>query len=294
MLAAKLILRRRMEVFLFILLIYSGQSFSQEIRVETYLSKSTYAHPELNIIAFNDDGKAKEITIDFGTAAYLENKNSCAFQKFEKNQLRGVVTFWGDDNYSTYENLSTHAVLPPHGFVHRYYPLGLRPYKYPCFIQYKVLDENGAVLKSAAVLVNDEIDYSVSPKKITMKDLDISFIVERNLRESGVLATLKVKNKTPFYVSIRTLEKRLINCDTGFDYGHPIRQGMDGSVINIQPNSDGVALTSLNSSDSSSKSSNCFLQLTIANYGDPEGEEIGKISIPLAVTGEYGANFFSD
>jgi len=267
----------------FALCLCSSKTFSHEVSAETFLSAETSDFPEVNLLVFNNSNKEQSVTIAIQPEPIPPNTDCQEVPDIDwKNHSinRPTVANAFDDSF-------THALIPPSGWIHRAYRAGAHVNQYPCAIRYNIqYKEKGGNFESitGAVNLTKAIPPSYPFSGGKTGDFTISYSVEEDIDKSTTLARILIKNTSRHELSLYLSRRQLKNCNTGFDYRYPYKQGMDGQ-IQIEKNSYGIAVIPVIFNESTRQ---CSLELDISSLErGSRGEVLKTLSIPFNKASTY-------
>ena len=264
-------MRRPIRTLLFTLALLSNaeSAAANDLSVRMFVSNSTHVAPELNAVVFNSGNRSEAVVVDFGISQNTSSNDACLFRGRTKKAQRELDLRAFGATFGAYESIRSTAIVPPHGFVHRYYPYGVEAYTFPCSVTYGVFRADGSKLRTGEIEVDPKVDYATNAKRASASDISFSHIVEKDSKHGEqLLATLMVKNTTEKYFSLRVVSKRLVNCEAGFDFEHSVRQGVDGSLVTIEPHGVGFILTSILLDVDPKPNKRCRLRVAVSNVDD--------------------------
>lgn len=242
------------------------------LTVEQFESRVTSDYPEVNVIVRNLTESPLKTSIFF-SIDHLSAVDGFAFMRSE------IANYYLD--------YRTAAVVPVSGWAHRVFRAGPHIASYPATVRYTIAyGDKFENQITGEVTLNDQLQpYMPLSVELAEQDLKLEQNIEAMERVDAKLVRILITNLSEQHGQLYVSRKDLRGCKDTFDYRVPVKQGLDGGIVDLPPQGKGVVIIPITGSESAPE---CRLDLGFSSrVAEGRGREITSISIPLVVTGEY-------
>ncbi len=265
-----------------------AEAAAAPLRHIVFPSNGTLLGPEANVVVYNDSDRPLAVSVYFGIRGIdpaAVSPHSCFFRKNEAQLKDTAIDDWdppgGIRPYRGFEHASTVAQIPPKSFAHRYYPVGFYVSD-PCEMTMTIRNESTGEKITSKLMLHKRIkpNYSIPT------DVTVTSSVESVPGSGVLLATILLKNNATEPGFVRLVRKRLVGCQGDIGDGL-VRQGMEGSLVQIGPRAYRAIKTGIHMS-AGHIAKDCRLVAEFEGATElPPRHPLRHITVPLQAQGRY-------